>query len=197
VLSRAIVIIGVVGGAAAFAAPAPPPRAKPVLYHPIKQGDEWVYTDGKEDETQVITAVEENKGRQLVSVGRKVKDKVIPLWTVAVSEEGVYQTADDDTKFESPLCRVKLPAKSGDKWIIDFNQPGYAVMDGFGSVAVDEEIEVPAGKFVTIKIEWKYKSDIHDRHFIIWHAPGLGMVKQENCIADRTIVMKSFTPGKK
>ena len=61
--------------------------------------------------------------------------------------------------------------------------------------AVDEEVEVPAGKFKAIRVE----RSTDQKHFeTVWYAAGTGVVKWVRGTGESEIVvvLKSFTQGK-
>jgi hypothetical protein len=183
-----------------FARPAPIPRERQDsgLYHSTRKGDRWVYsyTDEREVESYVVTAVEEKSGCKIVSVGREEKGKVVETVVWSVSDKGLYELSTGDRKNDPPLGRVQLPAKTGDEWKITQDRAGWTSLRGVGKVTVSEEVRVPAGTFTTIRVDWTYKLDYATRSKSVWYAQGVGMVKLVDWDANKEYVLKSFTVGK-
>jgi hypothetical protein len=172
----------------ATAAPAPKGKG-PAYYHPTREGDTQVYEirhpDSVSEYTVVVKKVEEEYpgGRTLP--------------TVEVSAAGVYRVARKDGG--KPVPVLKLPAKVGDSWSSSESAEGKATVSSTHRVAaLDEEVEVPAGKFKAIRLETTI--DIDGRMLkktTTWYAPGVGMVKTvDSGETERTVVLKAFKPGK-
>ncbi|WP_020474616.1 TapB family protein [Zavarzinella formosa] len=61
-----------------------------------------------------------------------------------------------------------------------------------------EDVEVPAGKFKTIRLEMKSQVGRVKTEATYWYAPNLGLVKMTGMSGnlESVMVLKSFTPGK-
>ncbi|MBP3955678.1 hypothetical protein J8F10_10335 [Gemmata sp. G18] len=135
--------------ALAPAAPVPPAQ-KPALYYPTSVGAKWVYEWGGSDRTEQVTAVDEKDGKTVVTIGVLVGEKTRPYRKILVSEKGVFfgTIGLEETKFPYPM--LKLPAKAGDRWDWEVTEGGRKVVCIVGAV---EEVEVPTGKFHTVRFE--------------------------------------------
>lgn len=174
-----------------YAAPVPREEAKIVLYHPVRKGDTWVYemTVGKnqsEEETIVVTNVDEKDGCKIVTVEEQINGKKRIPWIMSVSEKGLYKLVHNDEKLDPPACVLTIPAKLGDQW---------KVGESMATVRAIEKVKVPAGDYAAIRVDWNFL----DRNGLsktikYWYAPEVCTVRveTEECVT----VLKSFTPAK-
>ncbi|VTR96146.1 Uncharacterized protein OS=Neosynechococcus sphagnicola sy1 GN=DO97_13785 PE=4 SV=1: DUF3108 [Gemmata massiliana] len=181
--------------ALAPAAPVPPAQ-KPVLYYPTSVGAKRVYEWGGNNRTEQVTAVDEKDGKTIVTVGVLVDEKVTPYCKILVSDKGLFFGVDglEETKFPYPM--LKLPAKAGDRWDWEVAEVARKVICTVGAV---EEVEVPAGKFQTIRVESEAPvGKTGTQKTTQWYAPNMGWVKMVTRAgnAEETRVLKSFTLGK-
>lgn len=187
---------GVVGLVAlvvlAPAVAAPVPKAAPPLYYPTVVGTKWVITSGKERKSFAITASEEKDGETVVTIesdtginSRMVEEKRL------VSKDGVFGIGEPDKR----VVFLKLPAKKGDKWVMDGQDaPGQSGVVGVtGEV---EKVKVPAGEFDALRVDaevrWMGKVTQRSTH---WFAVGYGAVKKD--VNGDVWVMESFEKGKR
>jgi hypothetical protein len=198
----AVLILALVGFPVAAA---PALKGKAAFYYPTKEGDKCVYEartgTSTTEYTETVTKVETKDGKLVVSVGRELKDEVIPISKVEVSEKGLFRVASGNQDLAIPTPLLKLPAKAGDSWT---NEP--AVPDGAVkrtvkyTVGKEEEVEVPAGKFKAVQVEVEQIIEGRERTLVTtyWYAAGVGVVKSTMNAGgkERTVVLKSFTPGK-
>jgi hypothetical protein len=179
------------------AAPVPKEAPKEELYFPIKKGTKWVYDQGKEEKTEVVTAVE-HKPKEKVwivavdlmnkdgkAAGKEKKWEVSNQGLVSVTPQKSWVSGEIKPR---SLQHLKLPHVAGEKWAADMNPE-----PSFRSVTLDKQkVKVPAGEFEAIGVE----TYLGDKLVVTrWYAPGVGLVR----IGDEknpTYVLKSFTPGK-
>jgi hypothetical protein len=201
--NSALIIAAATLAITAFAAPLPSDAKKPILYFPVEVGAKWVYQwEDKEEMTREVTAVEDRKGAKIVTVSQMGKDnKLSPCEVVSVTEQGLVLLSDSEHEFKPPVCLLKIPYKPGDSWKCDSNWLGLNHLGATAKVLEIEELEVPAGKFKTIRVERTYAlngtsgGDKWDDLF----APGIGRVKMVDHFdgSVTSAVLKSFTPGKR
>ncbi len=188
---------------------APALKNRDPYYYPTKVGDKRVYETSVADRvieitTEVVTKVEMKDGRLQVSTKREIAGKAIGDAgkaigdsTVEVSHKGVVAISIGGRALPILVPLLKLPAKDGDSW--DY---GPNMKPTFTVVKVDEEVEVPAGKFRALRVEWEINLEMQPigkgLKTTAWHAPGVGVVKTVTVSGgtERTQVLKSFTPGK-
>jgi hypothetical protein len=176
---------------------APIGKSKVALYFPTTVGDKSVFErKGKdaggehtEEITDIVSAVEVKDGGFVVSV-RREGFRVDAV--VRVTEKGIFGRRADDAALDR--CRLKLPAKKGDTWeVVDQAVKTVYVVVG------DEEVEVPAGKFKTIRIDSTTELPKYTLKNSTWYAADVGVVKMwyNSGGGEVTQSLKSFTPGKK
>jgi hypothetical protein len=180
---------------------APAPKGKPAAYyHPTKEGDTQVYEsrsgDSVSEYTTVVKKVEAADGRLKVTIEREMAaGKGLPT-TLEVSAAGVYRPAAGKDGGD-PVPVLKLPAKVGDSWSPPLSGKSNVVMT-YTVAAVDEEVEVPAGKFKTIRVQAAANLGGKEAKMTYWYAPGVGLVKSSTDTGgpERIVVLKAFKPGK-
>lgn len=117
-----------------------------------------------------------------------------------VSAVGVFLLANGKLEFEQPHCELRLPAKAGETW--EQPVPGSPGESMKVKVVGEEEVEVPAGKFRAVKVEYSYAfpgSATVAYHGTSWFALGRGAVKVVVRVGEDEVVaaLKSFTPASK
>jgi hypothetical protein len=192
--------------AAETAAPIPKGPTTPE-YFPTKLGARWVVRVTVEEpakpkrvleHTEVITAVEEKDGVKLVTVAR---DGGRPVARYAVSPAGVSRVRQDEVAFDPPLQLLRLPARPGDEWGWDS-----AVISPFPPARVagrcravgPEWVEVPAARYLAMRVETEYGDGASDHTQVRWYAPGVGLVKEvsRSPRGKTETVLKAFVPAK-
>jgi hypothetical protein len=180
------------------------PRLKdlpPSLYYPTTVGDRWV-TETKwndnarvDTNTEVVTDVEKKDGEMIVTVGRESGGQVDAAKSqVKITEQGIFRMAAQGQKFDPPYHILKTPLKVGSSWSTEVRSSGTTFKY---KVTKEEEIEVPAGKFKTFRLDVEIESG-GSGQATIWYAPRVGIVrhdyKSEN--SNYSKVMKEFKAGK-
>jgi hypothetical protein len=150
-------------GTSAVAAPVPKAKVNP-YYFPTTVGAKWVYEtpDGK-DETAVVAVVEKDGDDFVVS--RETGTGNRSAYTkMVVSADGLRQ----EREFTGGKLGwvLKANVKDGDSW--DMPEGGKRTVHG------PEEVEVPAGKFTALRVEWENSGGKYSS----WYAPGVGEVKR-------------------
>jgi hypothetical protein len=120
---------------------------------------------------------------------------------VHVSDKGLTRIGSGDRDLPVPVPMLKLPAKAGDSWSYEPAVPEGAEKRTITyTVGKEEEIEVPAGKFKALRVEMTQSAAPGEfiPRMTYWYASGIGLVKSVSAqgAKDRTVVLKSFTPGK-
>lgn len=182
--------------ATSIAAPVPKEGQDPVLYFPTKIGSKWVYQWGNEERVETITATEKSGTDIVVTLGVLVEGKNAPYCKLLVSKKGLFFGIEGLQEKKFPHCLLKIPSTKDEKWdwmVADVNRKVTRVSCG------EEEVEVPAGKFRTIRIESEVPvgKDLTQKTNQ-WYAIGIGWVKLVTKMGDakEERVLKSFTPGK-
>lgn len=168
-------------------------------YHPTRVGDRREYeVSGPEPFTftEVVTRVEDRDGRLLVSLHMDKGGRGYHVHPSEVAAGGVYRARTGGTE---AIPVVKLPARVGDTW-----SPGpraARVSTTFTVRAVDEAVEVPAGRFRAVCVEEVTKlGDEVLSTTKSWYAPDVGVVKSVTPSGggrpDRVQVLTAFKRGR-
>jgi len=195
-----VVLLSVV---AAPVTPAPPTKDADKYYFPTKVGDTLVYevTKGKsppEEATDVVTAVEKKDGVLVVSV-TGTRGKIKMDTKTAVSDKGVFRVANAGIALASPMPQLKLPITIGESWTYDHETiPGVPPNKMKYTVAAEEKLELPAGKFTAVRVDMESEVAGAKFHESRWYAAGVGQVKQVVKYGDSEFVqlLKSRTSEK-
>lgn len=191
----------------ARAAPVPPDRIPPKLYHATEVGAvcRYKWSNGA-DFTDSVTAVERKEGVTYVTVERRDVAEGppgVPTVTirsvVAVSSGGVV-VKDCGLGPADPGVPVRLVAVPPRRWRYDSRfrgQEGEHILTATGP----EKVRVPAGEFDAVKVHevWvQTDGGLGPRESFTWYAPGVGLVKHEffDHYAPVVTVLTAFTPGR-
>lgn len=178
--------------------PAPRLEDRPLtdLRFPAVVGCKKVFAcrHGIDEYEMIVEAVKVEKwdGGTLVTCEREIDRVRTPDSKFVVSPNGLLVLESQGRKLEAPMWHIKLPAKGGLTWDLP---PAFG--DGKRDPIVryivrgQEEIEVPAGKFVALRMEIVFVGD-KSEPTIFWYAPGVGIVKRLG-EGEPTMVLKSFT----
>lgn len=188
----------------ALSSPAPKDRPNAAAYFPIRVGDRWVLKmqngEAISEITEVVTEVEKKDGDFIVTVGREVRGELRAYSKTRVSDGGLFRITMGKAEYDPPVCVLKLPAKKGDSWTSEPNGTGGKLLRSQKhTIAGEEDIDVPAGKFKALRIEIELSIESGNGfQSTIWYVPGMGPVKTITKVngRERIQVLKSFTPGK-
>jgi len=172
------------------------------LYFPNKVGDKLVYesttSEVRSERTAEVTAVEVKEGVALVTTRNS---GAVGEWEETsqqheVSGRGVFVVRSGKKPVDPPNCLLRLPPKVGDAW--ERQLPGGSSAKFEYSVIGEEEIEVPAGKFHTVRVDSTITIDDSVARTSTWFAVDRGPVKYvlKTSGQEFNVVLKSFTPGK-
>jgi hypothetical protein len=183
------------------AAPKPKGDDKPVPYLPTTVGDTRVLEstwNGKSTETtEWVTAIETKGGMTVVSFTRKEGGPT--MYQYGASADGMFRVSSGELVYDPPYRLLKLPPKEGETWEVESPAtPGNPSQKFKYTTGKEEEVEVPAGKFKSVRVEMENVINGVVLRTTYWHAPGAGMVKivsHDDKRGDRVQVLKSVTPG--
>ncbi len=147
---------------------APPPKAI-TLYFPIKPGAKWTYECGGKTIVEIATSVTESDNVRFVTVATQEGKVLVPKEKIAVSKTGLARVAAGGNELGYRLHLLAVPLKIGQKW-----EFGATTI----TVAGVEEVEVPAGKFETVRVVKISRIGGVDLHQVYWFAPDIGAVKR-------------------
>jgi len=176
--------------AASVAHAAPAPKGKDAVWFPTKEGDTRVYEVREAGKvlmgyTDVVTAVEKKDAAVHVTITRDyTAGGVREMITIAVSDEGLFRVAVNGKELAKPIPLLKTPPKVGTKWALDSGAEY--------RVTKEEEVEVPAGKFMAVRVELSSG----ESPTILWFAPADGLIKMDGGRGEQVTALKEYKPGK-
>jgi hypothetical protein len=197
-MTRSILIL-LLSSALALAAPTLKPAR---IYFPTTVGDTRVYESSAEgiktsEQIEIVESVEKKDDMFLVTTIRMQGKTKRPYMQMKVTEQGLTRVKTGTTMNSTPIIMLKVGARVGETWEHEVD----AVIGKYTcKIIAEEELEVPAGKFKTIRVDTvgilPTGKEVKLSH---WFAPGIGPVKMITNTngKDHTQVLKSFTSGKK
>lgn len=174
-------------------------------YYPLKAGNKWTYqiesdavAKGSAKLTYQIAKIEKIDGVSLARLETIARGTVAATEHLNVTEKGIFRNRYNGTEVSPPICILKFPIKKGSTWKTESK-----VGDEKLSVSCksdEDEIEVPAGKFKTVKVV--LDAEVVDAGIIVsttyWFASRTGIVKQHVNINGMqfSILLEKFEEGK-
>jgi len=153
-------------------------------YYPLKVGNKWTYQIESDTAAKgsklinQIAKIEKIDGVSLSRLETTMKGRVAATEHLSVNEKGIFRDRVNGGEITPPICLLKFPIKKGATWKSES-------MAGNEKLKVacksdEEEIEVPAGKFKTVKVVMD--AEVVGAGIIVstsyWFAQGVGVVKQ-------------------
>jgi|694.fasta_scaffold16335_7 hypothetical protein len=174
-------------------------------YYPLKAGNKWTYqiesdsvAKGSANLINQIAKIEKIDGVSLARLETIAKGKVAATEHLNVTEKGIFRNRYNGTEVSPPICILKFPIKKGSTWKTESK-----VGDEKLSVSCksdEDEIEVPAGKFKTVKVVMD--AEVAGAGILVsttyWFAQGVGIVKQHVNINSMqfTILLEKYEEAK-
>lgn len=172
-----------------------PSKAKAADYYPLAVGTKWHYEieNGNGQKVQLvyqIAKLERIEGRELARLEIIARGQKTQYTEHLHSDAaGVYRDRMHNLDFSPPLCLIKYPVKTGERWTSEFTAGGHR-MKVEGTAGPAEEVKVPAGKFRAIPCSLTISDGKDSSTTINWFAPGVGIVKQKTPLGTRGIFME-------
>lgn len=159
-----------------------------MCFFPGSVGTSWTYEFSNGGTRTIRIAKSEVKdGAVVVTLDEEMRDKKLLYYnTIIITSSGVYQLRRRGDTFDTPKLELKLPFKNERTWeweqdvLRKDDESGaefkeHAVYKAVGA----EEVNVPAGKFVTIKVDVSCATGLVKTQYTVWYARGVGMVKTQ------------------
>lgn len=154
-------------------------------YYPLKVGNKWTYQiesdavpKGSSKLIHQIAKIEKKNGVSLAQLEIVARDKVTASEYLSVSEKGIFRNNYNGEEITPPTCILKFPIKKNNTWKTE-SMAGKEKLN-VACKSDEEEIEVPAGKFKTVKVVMD--AEVVGAGIIVsttyWFAQGVGVVKQ-------------------
>jgi len=163
---------------------------EPVDYYPLQVGNSWVYdldANGKKlTMDSKIARVEVIDGVPLAVLEAEINGQVAATEHLRTNDKGTFRHRMNQFVPDPPIMLLKSPLKADDKWSGEF-QIGN-VQAKYSAETKAEDVEVPAGKFKTIRVDLR----VEEKDMVVttayWFAPNVGYVKQTIAIGPVTIL---------
>jgi hypothetical protein len=177
-------------------------KPPPPDYFPIKAGSKWHYQVEMEGEkkgqvTSQIAKIEKIDGQALARLESLVQGNLAASEHLSNTAKGIFRHRYNGLEVAPPICLLKYPVKKGESWEIDAKLGDDKIT---GTCRVSEaEVEVPAGKYKTIVVQFDAQAGQVKINTTYWFAPGTGMVKQTARVNDGktiTLLLEKYEPGK-
>jgi hypothetical protein len=156
--------------------------AKEPNFYPLKNGQSWTYVTEAGDWTWTSKFVAAYKDGEEFDIVREVADKKYGM-KVRAKSEGIQITAEQGKANEPPQWLFKYPLKEGTTW-----ETRFAATDWNAEVGKSEEVEVPAGKYKCVAVNYTSKDGKSSFH--LWLAADVGIVKSRNVSPEGTFEQK-------
>ena len=129
-------------------------KPMPPVYYPLKIGNRWEYdltANGSQSKMILrIAKTETIDGIPLMVLEAEVNGQVAATEHLRETAEGILRYRMNQFVPDPPFLLLKFPVKSGMKWDGAF-KAGQAKAT-YASETAEETVEVPAGKFKTIRV---------------------------------------------
>jgi hypothetical protein len=165
-------------------------------YFPLAVGTTWTFDLNGQKVTITVAEHEKKAGILCARLETTTAQGASGSEHMTVMEDGVYRVAYNGVKIDPPIRILKLPPKKGDEWKVKCKQ-GEISIKGKYSLDEEDDVDVPAGTFKTIKATGEVTAAGQEIESVCWYAKGKGMVKQEVKLAGQTLTfeLKKFKKG--
>lgn len=150
-------------------------------YSNLRVGNKWTFKSKEGQEiTWTVAGKDKKAGKECVKVEIKTAVRTNVEW-IQLTDEGEFLVAKDRYTFKPPYPRLKLPAKIGEKWDAKTTVESEVESDAEQTVNYDiiatEDVDVPAGHWNCVKINFTIKKGAGEVSGTHWRADGVGIVK--------------------
>jgi hypothetical protein len=162
-------------------------------FYPLQPGNERHYkVTANDQESKISTRIAKIENIDGVMLARLEAGKGLITEHLLVNEKGVFRARLNGAEVSPPFQLIQFPAKLGSKWKGTFvvaGEKGKHTYDG-AIAAKEETVEVPAGKFKTIRVDIKLESDGQPIDTTYWFAKDVGFVKEILDVAGTVITLE-------
>jgi phage FluMu protein Com len=161
-------------------------------YYPVEVGNTWHYrvnANGKITNSSVRISKHETINGEALA---RLDALNVPVTEhLAQTEKGVFRHRLNGSQVSPPFPLLPYPPKIGAKWQGEFTTEMEKGKNRyFGEIQNEEIVEVPAGKFKTLRVFIKVEQNGPMVQTTYWFAKDVGFVKQSLNILGTTIVME-------
>lgn len=176
-------------------------NSTPPDYYPLKVGAKWHYrfTAGGGQTGKImnqIAKLEKIDDQQLARLETVAQGNVVASEHLSNTAKGIYRHRYNGIEVSPPVCILRFPIKQGDSWGGESKVGDQTVK--LTSRVGEEEVEVPAGKYKTIKVQVDGEAAGVKIHTTYYFAAGVGVVKQFADIGGTqvTLDLEKYEAGK-
>lgn len=167
------------------------PKEQNPNYYPVEVGNTWTYkVTANGNEATITTTIAKHEIIDGVKLSRLECEGIAVTEHLIQTDKGVFRHRLNGGEIDPPFNLLPYPAKVGSKWkgnFIAMNEKG----DFKGEILAEETIDVPAGKFKTVRIRIVLNQNDKNISTEYWFAKDVGFVKQRMVIGeDLTIVLE-------
>jgi hypothetical protein len=172
-------------------------RAADPVYYPLAVGNVWEYTikagANMATMTATLSKTEKIDDVELLVLEGKVNGNVVATEHLKATAEGVFRHRNQGVSVDPPFKLFAYPAKEDAAWKGELKTGG--MKSEFSATSGAEEVEVPAGKFKTIRVKFDLPSEKSEITY--WFAENVGFVKQviKTPVLEATLTLDKFTPA--
>jgi hypothetical protein len=158
-------------------------------YYPLQVGNKWEYrvevAGNSAKAVSSITKMESFEGKEhpLARLEAKVNDNVVATEHLLATDKGVFRYRNNGQEINPPICLIKYPARSGDKWEGDIT-----VGKEKGKYLCETREEI-VGKYTAMKVTVTLDAKNQKVSTSYWFVKDIGFVKQTVDAGDLNIKM--------
>jgi hypothetical protein len=149
-------------------------------YYPLQVGNKWDYkveaAGSSAQAVSRIVKVENIDGVSLARLEATVNGNVVANEHLRSDDKGVFRYRNNGQPIDPPICLLRYPAKSGDKWDGDITVG--KEKGKYSCETREENVEVPAGKFKAMKVTVTLEAKMQKVTTSYWFVKDVGFVKQ-------------------
>jgi hypothetical protein len=192
---RSLIVLGVCFIFAATLVGAPEskkekPKGKTPNYYPLEEGNEWKFRITVNDNVDTITTriakVENINGEKL---SRLEPSKGEITEHLSQTEKGVFRNRLNGVEVSPALMLLPYPVKVGAKWAGEITVQKKK-LEYTGVIEAEEMVDVPAGKFKTLRVVLKLEENGTEVITTYWFAKDVGFVKQRVEVGGNDILLE-------
>jgi hypothetical protein len=166
-----------------------PTPAMPTPLYPLKVGNKWTYTAGKDSIELLVKGVEKVDKEDVYELVTSRNGTPEANEHVVVREDGVYRTRVAGMKVTPPMRLLKLPVKKGETWDVN-SQVGMEKLAG--KLTFDEGEVMWMGKptKATIVKGVDMTANGQKMSLAYYFVENVGMVRQAATFAGATVTLE-------
>ncbi len=162
-------------------------------YYPFKVGMKWRYQvdSGNGNKVPIVNEVAEIEkidDESLARIETSVNGKLAATEHMSQTKSGLFRNRFNGAKVSPPIQLLKFPIKKGEKWDSETSIAGQKI--SVNCVVDLDEVEVPAGKFKTVKVIVEASQAGGGISTTYWFADNVGIVRQTVDINGQTVVIE-------